>query len=707
MLSLVGEVISGRYKIEEAIGRGGMADVYKAWDQNRATYLAIKVLREDLAQDKIFLRRFQREAHTLERLQHPNIVRFYGLGQDKKLIFLLMDFINGITLQSLIFEKPDRFIGGQLIGQVTHSVCAALHYAHQMGLVHCDIKPGNIMVDQNSNILLTDFGIARMTDSATATMVGFGTPAYMAPEVVLGMDPTPQSDIYSLGIVLYEIVTGGERPFTGERAQTTGATSEKVRWEHLNLAPPSPRHFNPNVTQQTEAVIMRCLAKDPRNRFLNALDMMNSVELASTGKLDTRHWPQQSIKSTVGAQSEPRTLIPPSWQAVDQHQDPHGGRPSTQKDISKIKIPVWVVISLGIVLLGLLSLNLLNRPRLSENELAQIALYQEGNQDSALTEPESFNEDPAQQPAALLSSGNSPTPLAVHTQDASTESSPDITETSPPNINPTDSQDLNQEGVIGSSYTRSSDNMMMMFIPAGQFTMGSRNEDSDAFKHEKPQHVVYLDAFWMDAYEVSNGMFARFINDTGYVTLAEKQGYSYGYDANWNWVQVSGFNWKNPGGPNTVAEEALPVVHVSFFDAEAYCLWAGGRLPTEAEWEKAARGEDDRLYPWGNEFNPNYLRFKGSQGPASVFAFPEGVSPFGIYNLAGNAFEWTQDWYHHEYYNLSTRDNPQGASDGEFKVIRGGSWINSQSRVRVTHRDISKPDYMNHLLGFRCVMDEE
>ena len=707
MLSLVGQLISGRYKIEEAIGRGGMADVYKAWDQHRATYLAIKVLREDLAQDKIFLRRFQREAQTLERLQHPNIVRFYGLGQDKRMIFLLMDFINGNTLQSLIFEKPDELIEGQLIGQVTHSVCAALHYAHQMGLVHCDIKPGNIMMDQNSNILLTDFGIARMTDGATATMVGFGTPAYMAPEIVLGMDPTPQSDIYSLGIVLYEMVTDGERPFTGERAQTTGATSEKVRWEHLNLAPPSPRHFNPKVTQQTEAVIMRCLAKDPRDRFVNAVDLMNSVELASTGKLDTHQWPQLPTKPLVGVQSEPHTLIPPSWQPSDQHQEPHGGGQSKQKEEGKIKIPVWMVASLGIILLGLSFLFLLSRPRLSENELAQITQLQEVNQSSVLTEPESLIEDPAQQSAALLSSGYSPTPLAAHTQDALTESNPDITEKSTSNLNPTDSQDLNHERVIGSSYTRPTDNMIMMYIPAGEFKMGSRVDDSDAFKHEKPQHVVYLDAFWMDAYEVSNGMFARFINETGYVTLAEKQGYSYGYDANWKWVPISEFTWRNPMGPNTGAEETLPVMHVSFYDAEAYCRWAGGRLPTEAEWEKAARGDDERLYPWGNDFNPNYLRFKSSQGPASVYAFPEGVSPFGIHNLAGNAFEWTQDWYHHESYNLSARDNPQGASSGEFMVIRGGSWNNSQLRVRVTHRDISKPDYMNHLLGFRCVMDAE
>jgi eukaryotic-like serine/threonine-protein kinase len=707
MQSLVGQLISGRYKIEEAIGRGGMADVYKAWDQHRATYLAIKVLREDLAQDKIFLRRFQREAHTLERLQHPNIVRFYGLGQDKKLIFLLMDFINGHTLQSLIFEKPNELIEGQLISQVTRSVCAALHYAHQMGLVHCDIKPGNIMVDQNNNILLTDFGIARMTDAATATMIGFGTPAYMAPELVLGMDPTPQSDIYSLGIVLYEMVTGGERPFTGERAQTTGATSEKVRWEHLNLAPPSPRHFNPSVTQPTEAVIMRCLAKDPGDRFENAVDLRNAVELASTGKLDTQQWPQLHTKPVIGGQSEPGTLIPPFRRPSGQFHEPYGDGQSKQKEEGKDRIPVWTIAFLGILLLGLAVLFLLSRPRLSEEELAQITQLQGVNQSLDLYEPESLIEQSAPQSAALSSSDDHPTQPATQAEDSIIESGTSITEKATPDHNPAGSQERTNELVAGSSFIRSVDNMMMMFIPAGEFKMGSRSNDPDAFAHEKPQHDVYLDAYWMDAYEISNGMFAQFVNETGHVTLAEKQGYSYGYDDNLKWEQNRGFTWRHPGGPSTRAEEDLPVVHVAFDDAEAYCRWAGGRLPTEAEWEKAARGEDERRYPWGNDFNPDYLRFKSSTGPVSVYAYPEGKSPYGIFNLAGNAFEWTQDWYQHDYYSQSPRDNPRGAPSGDLKVYRGGSWHSSQHRMRVTHRDVSKPDYMNHLLGFRCVMDAD
>ena len=278
MTSLIGRTLSNRYRIEESLGRGGMAEVFKAWDTQRATYLALKVLRQDLSRDLVFLRRFQREAHTLAKLQHPNIVRFYGIEADHLTVFMLMDFIEGSTLQDEIFLSKGQPLAQDFMWLVLQSMCSALHYAHSMGLVHCDIKPGNIMINQHSEVLLTDFGIARMTDTATSTMVGFGTPAYMAPELVLGQDPTLQSDIYSLGIVLYEMATGGERPFTGEQAQITGTTSEKVRWEQVNLKPRRPRQYNPSITGAVEGMILKCLAKDPINRFASMRDLKQAQE---------------------------------------------------------------------------------------------------------------------------------------------------------------------------------------------------------------------------------------------------------------------------------------------------------------------------------------------------------------------------------------------------------------------------------------------
>jgi serine/threonine-protein kinase len=284
MPSLVGQTLRNRYRVDDLIGRGGMAEVYKVWDEDRTTYLALKLLREDLAQDRIFLRRFKREAQTLAKLQHPNIVRFYGLEQDGMLAFMLMDFVEGSSLRAEIFQLDGKPMSTERIREIMRPVCSALNYAHKQGMVHCDAKPGNIMIDSSGKVLVTDFGIARMTDAATATMVGMGTPAYMAPELVRSHDPTPQTDIYALGVLLFEMLTGGERPFTGERAETTGSTSERVRWEQMNLEPPSPKQWNPDLSFQVEEVVLRCFEKEPTKRYASALDLLNALEKALVSK---------------------------------------------------------------------------------------------------------------------------------------------------------------------------------------------------------------------------------------------------------------------------------------------------------------------------------------------------------------------------------------------------------------------------------------
>lgn len=276
MTTLMGQTLKNRYRVEESLGRGGMAEVYRVWDEDRSVYIAMKVLRQDIAQDPVFLRRFQREAHSLAKLQHPNIVRFYGLEREGLLAFLLMEYVAGQSLQAEILLAEGKPLPNARILEVLQPVCSALSYAHKMNLVHCDLKPGNILIEKGGRVLLTDFGIARTMDSATSTLVGAGTPAYMAPELIMGKDPTPQSDIYSLGIVLYEMFTGGERPFVGERAGITGTTAEKVRWEHLNLEPPSVKTYNPQVPKGVDALIARCLTKDPQQRFTGALEIFRA-----------------------------------------------------------------------------------------------------------------------------------------------------------------------------------------------------------------------------------------------------------------------------------------------------------------------------------------------------------------------------------------------------------------------------------------------
>ncbi len=336
MSTLLGQILANRYRVDTFLGRGGMAEVYKVWDNQRMVFLAMKVLHQDMAEDKIFLRRFRREAQTLSKLEHPHIVRFHGLEQDGRTAFMLMEYVDGLSLRTMIFDAGTSLPLGH-IKEIMHAVCGALYYAHHKGMVHCDIKPANIMLDRHGGVRLADFGIARMTDGATATMVGAGTPAYMAPEQIRGKNPVPQTDIYALGVVLFEMLTGGERPFTGEQAQSTGSTGEKVRWEHLNLHPPSPRKWNPSISSPLEAVVMKCLSKNPAQRFDNTLELFNELGKA------IGHAPTVALKESVA------TLYP---SIALQGQPKSAGR--QKKTSSKKKLNSFFIGGTAIVLVGIL-----------------------------------------------------------------------------------------------------------------------------------------------------------------------------------------------------------------------------------------------------------------------------------------------------------------------------------------------------------------
>ncbi len=189
------------------------------------------------------------------------------MEQADGLVFLLMDYIEGSTLGLEIPRAKGPFSMAQAMF-ILRPVCAALHYAHQMGVVHGDLKPANILIHRKGTVLLTDVGVKRMVETASSSSRHFpGTPAYMAPEQIRGQPPTPQSDIYALGVVLFEMLTGGNRPFEGEHAKISGTTDEQISWEQVNLAPPALRRLNPAVPAKVEAAVMRCLEKQPEKRF--------------------------------------------------------------------------------------------------------------------------------------------------------------------------------------------------------------------------------------------------------------------------------------------------------------------------------------------------------------------------------------------------------------------------------------------------------
>jgi len=258
----------------------------------------------------------------------------------------------------------------------------------------------------------------------------------------------------------------------------------------------------------------------------------------------------------------------------------------------------------------------------------------------------------------------------------------------------------------------------MVYVPAGEFLMGSAENDADAVDREKPQHTVYLDAFWIDRTEVTVAQFRNFVQATGYETTAERQGWG------WTWVEsakkwqpVKGADWQHPFGPGTSTEDNYPVVQVSWYDATAYCTWVGGTLPTEAQWEKAARGTDGRIYPWGNTFDGQKLNYcdvncpfdykdtrfnDGYKYTAPVGNYRGGGSPYGALDMAGNVWEWVADWY--GPYPSGRQENPAGPDSGDYRVLRGGSESIGWGLVRCAYRYWYDPAVPDWNIGFRCVV---
>jgi formylglycine-generating enzyme required for sulfatase activity len=201
------------------------------------------------------------------------------------------------------------------------------------------------------------------------------------------------------------------------------------------------------------------------------------------------------------------------------------------------------------------------------------------------------------------------------------------------------------------------------------------------------------------------------VEETGYVTDAEREGWGFVWEGTQYWPRAWGANWRAPRGAGSSIEGKLehPVVQVSYNDAWVYAHWAGKRLPTEAEWEKASRGTDGRLYPWGNEWDVAKVNSweLGPHTTTPVGSYPGGVSPYGAYDMVGNVWEWVADWYHHKYYDWSPQYNPKGPLTGIYRVLRGGCWLNQRYILRCAHRDdhVSTPDFRIHLGGFRCALD--
>ncbi len=267
----IGKLLDNRYEIMEQIGMGGMARVFRALDHRLNRQVAVKILREDLAEDAELRRRFHEESQAVAMLSHPNIVAVYDVSRSSDLEYIVMELIDGITLKQYMQKKGNKLNWREALHFITQIV-KALGHAHSRGIIHRDIKPHNIMVLRDGSVKVADFGIARVASGghSTLTQEALGSVHYISPEQARGSHIDARSDLYSAGVVLYEMITG-RLPFEGD-------TPVSVAIQHINSIPLSPREIDPAIPEALEAITMKAMAPDPDNRYLSADDMLADLE---------------------------------------------------------------------------------------------------------------------------------------------------------------------------------------------------------------------------------------------------------------------------------------------------------------------------------------------------------------------------------------------------------------------------------------------
>ena len=327
-----GSVLGGRYRVEARIGSGGMGEVYRGVDTVLDRTVAIKILLPQFARDVSFVDRFRREAQAAARLNHPNLVGIYDSGADGETQFIVMEFIQGRTLEDFL-SSGGRFDVVHAV-EVAEKICDALAYAHVAGVIHRDIKPANVMVTRKGEVKVMDFGIARIVagpQTAPQTSAVLGTAAYISPEQAQGMPVDGRSDIYSLGAVLYEMLTG-KPPFTGD-------SPVAVAYKQVNESPVLPSIANREVSPLLDAVLMRALAKNPANRYQTADDFRADLERARLGQdvLATPLMPPGEDATQVISRPQATTILPP------QEAPPGSGR------------KVWLGVLIGVIVVAALA----------------------------------------------------------------------------------------------------------------------------------------------------------------------------------------------------------------------------------------------------------------------------------------------------------------------------------------------------------------
>ena len=678
-----GDIVLRDYKIEAFIGEGGFGEVYRVLDIHLQQSFALKIIRRNPAVDDIHFekarQRFMLEARLGALMNHPNIVRVIKFAPDESsgILALVMEYAAGGSL-------ADRLCGGQTqtfddtlrIGQ---QVAAGLSALHAQDVVHRDIKPSNILFDENGIAKIADLGLAQMagvrlteasnSGSTLAWQTSPGTPAYMSPEQIKGTPyVTPASDIFMLGLVMFEMLTG--------RAYKNQPPGTRLR----NLNPTAPRAL--------DETIFAMLSEDPKSRPWNGAA---AEQILSQVLVALQQGSRKGVRSIAKATH------------------------------SRVALPLPVLIGIGLAVTSLLVFGIVMLTRNGRTQLptavSQLTLTSEIVFTPAAGQPSITTQPPVMPPAQPT---HTPTPVPSPTITPTVDIVFTPTWTFTPTFTVTTIPAVQSECSLGQTWVSPKDGMTLVCVPAGEFIMGSNSADAQL---DEKAHSVNLKSFWIDQTEVTNAMFRQFVEQTGYLTEAEVIGSGWTLSGD-TWADMAGVNWRQPAGPGSSVDNKAnhPVVQVSWNDAMAYCRWAERSLPTEAQWEKAARGSN-YPYPWGNaspdgsrlNFADSNTNFSWSDSKvndgyartAPVGSYPNGSSPYGALDMAGNVTEWVYDWYDGNYYSSQTVwVDPVGPTVGErgTRGLRGGSWDNAWSFVRVSYRGEYDPSYRADAVGFRCIL---
>ena len=347
-------MINERYEVIKSSGEGGMANVYLAQDTILDRKVAVKVLRGDLSNDDKFIRRFEREALSVSKLSHPNIVEVYDVGEENEQHYIVMEYIDGKTLKQLLYKR--KTLTTEEVIDIMTQLTDAIAHAHESYIIHRDIKPQNIMILDDGSIKVTDFGIAIAMNATQLTQTNsvMGSVHYIPPEQANGKSATVKSDIYSIGIMMYELLTGSV-PFKGDNAV-------EIAIKHMKEKLPSIRKQNPAIYQSVENIVLKATAKNPRNRYENARDMCNDLKecLTEEHKDDKRHiyeYPENDLDQTkvmksVDVKKETQKIVPPIENKNDEE-------PEEKKSHKTLYIVLSIILVMAIII-GILWLTVFN-----------------------------------------------------------------------------------------------------------------------------------------------------------------------------------------------------------------------------------------------------------------------------------------------------------------------------------------------------------